>query len=145
MASLLLFIITLSFTPSNIIGVVEEFHNLNSRKAERDFIKNYQESADPSILGYVLAIEMKQSEYSYNPLKKFKTFDDAKKKLNNLIERNPNDIHLRYVRLVLQEKSPKFLGYKDFIEQDKGFLIKKLEIVDDSDFLDIYIHNYTSL
>lgn len=132
-------------TPPNIIGVVEEFHNLNTRKAEKNFIKNYEKSTDPSVLGYVLAIKMKQSEYSYNPLKKFKTFDEAKKRLNSLIVSNPNNTHLRYVRLVLQEKSPRFLGYKDNIEQDKGFLIKKLGVADDSDFLDVYIYNYTSL
>ncbi len=139
----LLFILFLSST--NIKEVVVEFHDLETRKSEVEFVQNYTLSSQPSILAYVCAVEMKQAKYGFNPISKLKIFKHTKKKLDSLIQSYPNDIHLRYVRLVLQEKTPGLLGYNDYIEEDKTFLRNKLEILDDSDYLDLYIHNNTSL
>lgn len=139
----LLFIVFLSST--NIKEVVEEFHHLETRESEDTFVQNYTLSSKPSILAYVCAVEMKQAKYGHNPVKKLRIFKHTKKKLDSLIQSHPSDIHLRYVRLVLQEKTPGLLGYNDYIEEDKIFLRNKLEILDDSDYLDLYIYNNTSL
>lgn len=130
---------------SSIEEVVEEFHLLETRESEDVFVKNYTLSSQPSILAYVCAVEMKQAKYSFNPIVKLKIFKQTKKKLDSLIDSHPADIHLRYIRLVLQEKTPVLLGYNDNIEEDKVFLKGKLETADDSDYLDLYIHNNTSL
>ncbi len=139
----LIFILFLSST--NIKEVVEEFHSLETRESEIVFVENYTQSSQPSILAYVCAVEMKQAEYSHNPISKLRVFKRTKKKLDSLIQTNPTDVHLRYVRLLLQEKTPGILGYNDYIEEDKLFLKNKLEILDDSDYLDSYIHKNTSL
>ena len=102
-------------------------------------------NSEPSVLAYVCALEMKQAEYNYNPISKLNIFNRSKKKLDALIELNPTNVHLRYIRFVLQEKTPGILGYKDNLEEDKIFLMHKLEVSDDSDFLDNYIYNNTSL
>lgn len=139
----LLFIFFLSST--NIKEVVEEFHNLETRESEDIFVQNYNLSSQPSILAYVCALEMKQAEYSHNPISKLRIFKQTKKKLDSLVQSNPTDVHLRYIRLLLQEKTPGILGYNDNIKEDKIFLSNKLEISDDSDYLDLYIHKNTSL
>ena len=141
----LILIIVLFFSSANIKEVVIEFHELKTKESEKIFINNYHESSKPSIIAYVCAIEMKQADYSLNPMAKLKTFNRTKKKLNQLIVNNPNSVHLRYIRLFLQEKTPSILGYTDFIEEDKLFLIEKLKMTDDSDYLDTYIYNNTSL
>jgi hypothetical protein len=130
---------------TNIKEVVEEFHSLETRESEDIFVENYTKSSQPSILAYVCALEMKQAEYSYNPFSKLKIFKRTKKKLDSLVQSNPTNVHLRYIRLMLQEKTPSILGYNDDIEEDKMFLTKKLEILDDSDYLDLFIHKNTSL
>ncbi len=145
MTGLLFLTFILFFSSANIKEVVEEFHALETRESEDVFIENYNQSSQPSILAYVCAIEMKEAEYKYNPFSKLKIFNRTKKKLDSLIQSNPTDVHLRYIRLVLQEKTPSILGYNDNIEEDKIFLTKKLDILDDSDYLDIYIHKNTSL
>ena len=137
--------LSITLTSYNIRDVVDEFHKLHDRDSEKMFISNYQQSKEPSILAYVCAIEMKQAEYGYNPILKLKIFYDVKKRLEKLVEKNPNDIHLRYVRLVLQERTPSILGYKDHIDEDKVFLNNKLNTVDKSDYLDAYIYTNTSL
>ncbi len=130
---------------TTIKEVVNEFHELNTEDAEVVFIDKYKNSSNPSIIAYVIAMEMKQAEYIFNPVTKLKIFKKSKNNLNVLIEENPNDVHLRYIRLVLQENTPGILGYNDFIEEDKLFLKNKMTIVDDSDYLDLYIDKNTSL
>lgn len=136
---------SITLTSYDIRDVVEEFHKLDSRDSEQQFIRNYQESKEPSILAYVCAIEMKQAEYEHNPIMKLRIFFDVKERLERLVEKNPEDIHLRYIRLVLQERTPSILGYKDHIDEDKVFLNNKLITIDKSDYLDAYIYTNTSL
>lgn len=145
MMNLLFLTMSLILSPTIIKEVVEEFHALKTKESEEVFVKKYTSSSQPSILGYLCAIEMKQAQYNYNPISKIKIFKQTKEKLDLLIQSNPSNVHLRYVRLLLQETSPVILGYDINIEEDKIFLSKILEISDDSDYLDLYIHKNTSL
>jgi hypothetical protein len=145
MIGLLSLIFSLFMISPNIKEVVDEFHNLKTKESEAVFIEDYTLSSQPSILAYVCALEMKKAEYSFNPISKLIIFKRTRKKLDSLIQSNPTDVHLRYIRLVLQEKAPSVLGYNDNIEEDKVFLTNKLEILDHSDYLDLYIRKNTSL
>jgi hypothetical protein len=141
----LLIAITQLLNTTSIKEVVEEFHELKMKDAEVIFIQKYENSSIPSILAYVVAVEMKQIEYVFNPATKFKIYIKNKNYLNDLIEENPEDVHLRYIRLLLQEETPSFLGYNKFIEEDKLFLRKKRSFGDDNDYLYSYILKNTSL
>ena len=143
--SLLFLTMSLILSPTTIKEVVEEFHALKTKESEVLFVEKYTLSSQSSILGYVCAIEMKQAQYNYNPISKIKIFKQTKEKLDLLIQLNPSNVHLRYVRLLLQETSPAILGYDINIEEDKIFLSKILDISDDSDYLDLYIYKNTSL
>lgn len=143
--TILSFILLSLFPSFQIKDVVEQFHRLETKDSEIAFSNTYQGSFDPSILAFVCAVEMKQVEYLYNPYKKLKIFHKTKQRLNLLIQRNPTNIYLRYVRLLLQEKTPRFLGYNENIQEDKKFLQRQMNIKDESDYLDRYIHKNTSL
>lgn len=121
-----IYIIFLSFL-TNIDTVVSEFHLLKSEKEEISFIKKYKDEINPSIIAYVICVEIKQVSYKLNPIQKLTVFNKNKKKLDSLIDLNKNNIHLRYARLMIQEKSPAFLGYKKNIKSDKIFLKNKLK------------------
>lgn len=125
--------------------VAHEFHLLKTQEEELAFIDKYENESNPTKLAYVCAVEMKQAEYGINPFFKYKTFVNVKQKLDELIEDNPTNVHLRYIRLLLQENTPKILGYNENIEEDKNILAEKLEINDESDLLDDYIYKNTSL
>ena len=124
--------------------VVVSFHALANKKAETTFIKRYENSQNADILGYVYALKMKRSKYSFNPYVKIRNFIEVRKKLKQLIEKNPNSIHLRYIRLLLQESTPEILGYKDSIEEDKMYLSKLLQNKE-TNYLSQYIYKNTSL
>lgn len=142
----LLLILGLLSTDSIVqTNVVQEFHLLETQEEELAFINKYKSESDPTLLGYVCAVEMKQAEYGINPFFKYKTFVTVKQKLDALIEAHPTNVHLRYIRLLLQENTPKILGYNENIEEDKYMLAEKLEINDESDLLDDYIYKNTSL
>ena len=142
---ILLLILSLTISEPSEMEITEEFHSLNNEKSELEFIEKYSGNINSYILGYVTALEMKQAEYTMNPFTKLRIFTDSKNKLNQLIAENKSDVHLRYLRLMLQEKTPSFLGYNDHIMEDKEFLSDKLLVVDHSDFLDDHIRKNTSL
>ena len=125
--------------------VVKAFHEAVNRKLETTFIKQYRNSKNPTVLGYVYSLEMKQAKYKFFPWSKLAVFKKAKRKLESLIAKNPENVHLRYIRLVIQEQTPAILNYKDKISADKSFLLRKLEEKDSSDYLDYYIKKNTSL
>jgi hypothetical protein len=112
---------------TNIDVVVTEFHQLISKKDETTFIEKYKTENNPSIIAYVICLEIKQASYKINPIQKLSIFNKNKEKLDSLIILNKNNIHLRYARLMIQEKSPAFLGYKEHIKSDKLFIKNKLQ------------------
>lgn len=129
----------------SVITCVDEFHQLNTKKQELLFYNKYKNSNSPSILAYVCSIGMKQATYCYNPISKLAIFKSNKQQLNELISSNPKNVHLRYIRLVLQENAPPFLGYNEHIIADKKFLLHILQTEDETDFLDQYIYKNTSI
>jgi len=113
-------------------------------KQEERFIELYKDSSiDAS--AYIIALQMKKAEYTILPWRKWTIFHSQKKRLDQLIISNPQNVHFRYIRLVLQEHSPAFLGYNVHIEEDKNFLLNKMEQTDSTDYMDTYIKQHTSL
>jgi len=128
-------------TPKHVL----EYHNITNKNNELAFIKKYKNSTKVNIQAYVVSLEMKQAEYKVMPWQKLSVFNKGKQKLEQLISKNKNNAHLRYVRLVIQEQLPKILNYNSEIKNDKQFLSELLKIKDSTDFLDPYIKTYTTL
>ncbi|XRE43647.1 hypothetical protein ACIVBQ_001851 [Tenacibaculum discolor] len=130
---------------NNAPNFVIEYHELATKEAELSYIKKYKNSKEVSIQAYVVSLQMKQAKYKMMPWSKLKVFNTEKHKLETLISKNPNNIHLRYVRLVIQENTPSILGYKSSIKKDKQFLKEELQKKDSTNYLHTYIINNTSL
>lgn len=80
-------------------------------------------------LGYAGGLQMVGAKYSGNPFKKMGEFKKGKKKVEDAIEAEPENIELRYLRLSIQKNAPKFLGYHKEQEEDKAFLKENLDKV----------------
>ncbi|WP_103070557.1 hypothetical protein [Aquimarina sediminis] len=124
---------------------VKDYHEISTREMELTFIEKYSNSNTVSIKGYVISLKMKQSKYKFSPLSKLKIFKKEKENLELLIFKNPKNVHLRYIRLVIQEELPRILNYSSDIKKDKEFLKMILEKKDSTDYLDSYILKNTSL
>jgi len=46
--------------------------------------------------------------------------------LESIVAKHPNNLELRFIRLTIQENSPKIVKYKNNINKDKVFIIKNL-------------------
>ena len=140
----LILLLSFDFNP-DIKQVALEYHKLENEASEISFIHKYHGSQDASVMAYVTSIAMKQAEYSPNPLRKLQLFQENKTILNELIDKHRSNIHLRYVRLLAQENTPDFLGYNEYIEEDKLILKNILDVEDETDYLDYFIRANTSL
>lgn len=139
----LFFMLSIGF--NNAPDFVVKYHELTTKKDELAYITTYKSSKKVSVQGYVVSLQMKQAKYKMMPWSKLKVFNTNKSKLEELISKNPNNVHLRYVRLVIQENTPSVLGYTSSIEKDKQFLKKVLQKKDSTSYLHTYIINNTSL
>jgi ribosomal protein S15P/S13E len=124
---------------------VKEYHQALTEDQELQFINKYKNSTKIDVKAYVVSLKMKQSKYKFFPWQKIKVFNKYKKHLEELISKHPKNVHLRYVRLVIQEKIPKMLNYYSEVKEDKEFLIKIMNEKDNADYLDTYIVKNTSL
>ena len=135
----------LSFNQISTQQIVEEFHKLQGETKELAFINKYKKSSDPTVKAYVLAMQFKQLEYMYNPIKQMSLFGEYKDQLQTLAKTHHTNVHVRYIRLLIQEETPAFLDYKGDIAADKAFLRKALTAKEDNDYLKKYIYKTTSL
>ena len=130
---------------NEVPSYVNEFHEINTKNDELQFINKYGDSDDISVLGYVISLRMKQAKYKFMPWDKIAVFRTERDNLEKLIKENPSNLHLRYLRLVIQESTPKLLNYFSSIENDKYIIKQYLQKTDKTDYLDQFIKNNTSL
>jgi hypothetical protein len=105
---------------------VKEFHQLSSKAEEEVYILKYQ-GKSISHKAFVLSLEMKKAEYTWQPWKKWAIFISEKNKLESLIQQNPENIYLRYIRFLIQQKVPKIVGYRSNLEEDKEMISRFLQ------------------
>ncbi|GHE34679.1 hypothetical protein GCM10017764_17280 [Sphingobacterium griseoflavum] len=108
-------------------------------KAHLEALAKHADS--PVERGYEAAYHMFMAKHSGNPLKKMSYFKDGKKMLDKEISANPNNVELRYIRLLIQFYTPSYLGYRGNIEEDKDFLMNNLYKIKDREAKQI-IFNY---
>lgn len=102
-----------------------EFQNCNDEEqtgklaSKLESIKN----PEPIHIGYRGAITASKARFSNNPFKKYSYCKSGLAELNAAIEKTPNDVELRYLRLVIQSNVPSFLGMNDKISEDKSKIL----------------------
>lgn len=72
------------------------------------------------------AIALK-AKYAKTIKEKKSGFIDGVTYVEAAIEKEPNNIETRFIRLSIQENTPKLLKYKDDIEEDKFILLKQYQ------------------
>jgi len=67
---------------------------------------------------------MKRANFIKDSKERLSVFSKGAKLLDAEIAKNPSNLEYRFLRLVVQEKAPKFLKYNQFIQPDKKEIIK---------------------
>ncbi|MBW6481823.1 MAG: hypothetical protein K0B10_02065 [Vicingaceae bacterium] len=71
---------------------------------------------------YKGALLMKKAGLEKNPTEKLKFFKEGKLLLETAINNDNQNVELRFLRLIIQENAPKFLGYHSNIKEDVNFI-----------------------
>lgn len=100
------------------------FYDLKSDEKIKKFIAKI-DSGIPSIeaSGYRAVAVMKRAKYAFWPLSKLAYFREGKANLEKLIRLNPDNIELRFQRILVQTQIPSFLGYSSDIDTDMKTLL----------------------
>ena len=76
------------------------------------------EEKNPQQIAYLGAGLMLKSKH----LKNLKYFKKGKKKLEEIIEKNPSFVEFRWIRYCIQTNTPKILNYKQHLSIDKAII-----------------------
>lgn len=89
-------------------------------------LKNIKKTDNATLVGYKAASLTVKAKHEEKIKDKKSYFKEGINLLEYIIEKKPNNIELRLIRLSIQENSPKLMKYKLNINEDKTFIYKQL-------------------
>lgn len=87
-------------------------------------LKNVNKGDEPTLVAYKGAALTLVAKFSKQKEEKKLNFRSGVGLIESAVERDPNNIEIRFIRLTIQENTPPFLRYKRNVEEDKALLIK---------------------
>ncbi len=111
----------------NLDTIRLDYHQIDSKESLEVFLEQLEAINDSNSIPYLASAYMQKAKYVVSPYSKLKYFNKGKDMLEEFITHNPNNIDARYVRCLVQNNVPGFLGYSDNIRQDKHFVIEHIE------------------
>ncbi|WP_223032197.1 hypothetical protein [Hanstruepera marina] len=99
---------------------VEGFYNMLSEITKED---------KGALVAYKGASIALQAKYAKTIKEKKEGFINGISYIEYAIKTDPNNIEPRFVRLGIQENTPKLLKYKDAIDEDKQFILKQFQYI----------------
>lgn len=135
--TIFIFILGLSSLSQNLsdvrIAYKEAAHN---KEKVEDFYKMLQDvnkQNQVTLIAYKGAAIALKAKYAIGIKNKKDEFIEGVTYIEFAIEKEPNAIEPRFIRLGIQENTPKILKYKDAIEEDKLFLLKQFQHISSED------------
>lgn len=121
----------------------EAAHDKNRIEDFYTLLADVTKKSDPALVAYKGAAIALKARYAKTVKKKREGFLEGVSYIEHAIETAPEALEPRFVRLGIQENSPKILKYKDNIEEDKNFILTHFENIDSED-LKNHLKNYIS-
>jgi hypothetical protein len=89
----------------------------------KEMIQKFENNDSNGIdLAYLGAFQSIWAKHSVNPLQKLRTFNKGKNNIDKAIKQEPDQLESRLIRYSVQKESPRFLGYKKNIDEDRIFI-----------------------
>jgi hypothetical protein len=76
---------------------------------------------------YLGVIQALKAKHAWNPYFKVKYLNDADKTLQTAVNREPDNIEIRFMRFSIEHNVPGFLGYTKHLVADREEMIKQLD------------------
>lgn len=131
---IILYLFCLTFITVQADNDRKAFYNALSgnslEEVEKSIIKYERQKSGSKVNAYLGALYMKKAFFLKVPKEKMETFRKGQNMLESEISNNPNNTEYRFIRLILQEHSPKILKYNSNIEEDTLFVINNFSRLD---------------
>jgi len=104
-------------------------------------LKNVTKSDDKRLVAYKGAALTLTARYQKTAKEKSTSFKKGVEWVEYAISKKPLDLEVRFVRLSIQQNSPKFLGYNKEIEEDKKYILTNFNTIRSKEFKE-YLKSY---
>ena len=118
------------FSDADLNKVRAQFPNIASEEQADAFIAILNDHNTAEAKGYIAAMNFMKSRFVSFPFTKLKYFKIGKKQLDEVIDNNPANIEMRYIRYLMQKEIPQFLGYHENINEDFKLILNGIESSD---------------
>ena len=124
---LLTLLLCVSIPSSELNEIRRSFKNASDNKENAEtfyeLVQSKEYSDEMLYTAYDGASEIILSKYMGSNLEKLKYFNQGSEKIDAAVEADASNTEIRFIRLVIQMNTPKFLNYYENIDEDKEFLI----------------------
>lgn len=76
---------------------------------------------------YLGVVQALKAKHAWNPYYKVKYLNDAEKSLQLAVNREPDNMEIRFMRFSIEHNVPGFLGYTKHLVADREEMIKQLD------------------
>lgn len=81
----------------------------------------------PLIVAYIGTLEALKAKHSWNPYNKIRYVSLSQKTMKKAVERDPNNLEIRFMRFTIQHYTPSFLGFSKDLEEDRKAIIRQFK------------------
>lgn len=106
--------------------VRRDFHDaVKYPEQSEDFNENLVQfdSSNPTICAYKATSEALMARVLWNPFSKLGRVKEYDRIMNKAIEKDPNNLEIRFLRMSIQYHLPSFLGMSENIQEDKQYIL----------------------
>ncbi len=89
----------------------------------QNMIKSLEAKKDQTIyLAYLGGLQTIWANHTFNPLAKLNTFNKGKANIEQAIQKDKENIEIRFIRLSVQKNAPSFLSYNSQVKEDEQYV-----------------------
>jgi len=100
-------------------------------------------SGHPELQAYRGAVKTLMAKFAKAPTAKISLFNKGSSLIDEAVQADPSNVEIRYIRMSVQENSPKLLGYNKNLEEDKTHILKGFSKISSQSLKDL-IHQFAS-
>lgn len=119
----------------------ESFFELTfDSKNTPQFYDELKKIADPSptVTAYMGATQALMVKHAWNPFSKWKFLRLSEKTLRKAVNKDPENVEVRFLRFSVEKNIPHMLGFSEHIEGDQDFLLTHIDKFDMAELNDEY-------
>ena len=128
----LLILISLSGISQTIDEIRSEFHqvvlNPDDSKKFHHFISDV-ENPSPTVKAYQAVSEALLAQVVWNPFSKLSQVVKYDKMMGQVIEEDPLNIEIRFLRLAIEYNLPSFLGMSEHVKEDSQMIVRNMSSI----------------